>query len=120
MPAYPGPGQARLIRVNNTEFLLNDEPVSAGLASVALQLDKLSYPFGFAVEVGFSAAPGAFSLQVQGAERDLDSSYTQLGAITAVNAGNTARFDGGSSYPKFVRVLLASGGAGNITALLSR
>src|SRR6266446_47597 len=102
MPAYPGAGQATMINANKTKYFWNNEAILAGAASVAFMLERqkaASYPFGFAVEIAFSGAPGTFEVDVQGAETDTDANYVQLGpGIAAVNASNVARFDGSGFY----------------------
>lgn len=114
MPVYPGSAKATIINANTQVFLFNNERTGPGSpinkASIACQLERqksASYPFGFAVEIAFSGAPGTFEADVQGAETDADANYCNLGTpITAVNAGNVGRFEGVAVYPKFVRVLV--------------
>jgi len=98
---------------------------SPAYASIAFMLERqksAAYPFGFAIEVWFSGAPGTFEVDAQGAETDQDSHYCTLGtAITAVNASNVARFEGVNLYPKFVRVFVKTLGNDVLTsAVLTR
>ena len=104
---YPGPGQANLLNANHQYFLFQNERVYGGKSSVAVQLSRLpnmAYPFGAAVQVQFSGAPGSFNLDIQGAEDDVEAQYVALTAITAVNSSNAGRASIGFTYPKFVRV----------------
>ncbi len=104
---YPGSGQANLLNANHQYFLFQNERVLGGKSSVAVQLGRLpwmAYPFGAAVQVQFSGAPGSFNLDIQGAEDDVDAMYVALTAITTVNASNVGRASIGFTYPKFVRV----------------
>lgn len=59
-----------------------DKPQMAGLNNVRM-------------EVGFSGAPGAFTLDVQGADYDLDGNYVNITGleVTTVNTGNVAYLD---------------------------
>jgi hypothetical protein len=116
MPAYAGNNQAPLLRENRQIFLWQNETVPAGAAtgslSIAVQLERVrsvAYPWGFSVEVAFSGAPGAFEIDVMGADTDNANYYIKIGSITAVNASNVGRFDGiGSNitYPKYVALYM--------------
>ena len=125
---YPGTGLATLLNTNTQVFLFVNQPIAAGspgVSSIAVQLERQkssSYPFGFAIEILFSGAPGTFEVDVQGAEQDQNISYCLLGTkITTVNGSNVARFEGVSLYPKFVRVNVPTmGNAVNMTALITR
>ncbi len=104
---YPGQGQARLLNMNHQYFLFQNQRVTGGQASVAVQLSRMprtAYPFAAAFQVNFSGAPGVFEVDVEGAEDDVDAYYVKLQAITAVNAGNTGRAAACSEYPKFCRL----------------
>lgn len=109
-PLYPGPGQGKLLNANHQYYAWQYNFVESNSASVAFQLSRIksaAYPWGFAIEVYFSGDPGAFELQVQGAEIDQESSYCQLGSsITTVDADYSNRADYKMYYPKFVRVYL--------------
>lgn len=110
MPIYPGSGLAKLINANKQVFLFQNERIAGGTASIAFQLERqkaAAYPWGAAVEVSFSAAPGTVAIDVQGSETDTAASFCTLGSsIAAVNASNYARFEILAYYPKFVRVLV--------------
>lgn len=108
---YPGPAQAHLLNMNHQYFLFQNNRVAATQASVAVQLARLpwaGYPFAAAFQVSFSGDPGAFELDVEGAEDDADAYYVKLDDITTVNAAFTGRVSICSAYPKFVRVRLIS------------
>lgn len=124
MPGYAGSGQAKLIRYNEQQYFWNGETITSGL-SAAWELSRTTgtyYPWGFAVEVQFSGAPGAFEVDVMGSESDTQGSYVKLGSITTVNASNYGRFDNVTSfYPKFVALSMASLANGvTVTAKLTR
>jgi len=79
----------------------------------------------YSIEIGFSGAPGAFSVQVQEADVDADASYiTPSNAaytMTVVTAQNKARADLTTGAGKFIRVLLASrANAVTMTAKITR
>jgi len=139
MPAYSGINQAALLRENKQVFCWKNEVVAASAAtgslSVAFQLERVrsvSYPWGFSVEVAFTdattglpSAPGAFEVDVMGADTDNPNYYIKIGSITAVNAFNVGRFDGiGSNltYPKYVALYMKTlGNAGvAVTGQLTR
>lgn len=91
MPGYAGNGLAKLLRVNSQGgFLWNNETVAAGVfpgsLSVAYQVERLdyaSYPWGASFEVIFNGNPGAFEIDIVGANTDQAQNYTYLGSITA-------------------------------------
>jgi hypothetical protein len=137
MPKYPGQGLATLINANQQIYLFggsgqqttSPERPGAGspsYASIAYGLERQKaafYPWGFAVEIWFTGAPGTFEVDIQGAELDMDSHYVTIGtAITAVNASNVGRFDSGVTiWPKYVRAFVKTlGNDVSITAVLTR
>ncbi|HET7107818.1 MAG TPA: hypothetical protein VFI38_13490 [Candidatus Acidoferrum sp.] len=62
-----------------------------------------------AVEIVWSGAPGAISVQFQTADTDIDAAYVQEGAaITTVNAGNVSRAEFPDVVAKFARILIAT------------
>lgn len=106
MPAYAGAGQAKLLRDNSQGVMFANETVPVGTLSNAFLLERINrsfYPWGFSVEAKFTAAPGAFTLYIMGANTDDPGSYIQIGSITVVNASNVGRWDMPSNvWPKFV------------------
>jgi hypothetical protein len=132
MPAYPGNGLATLLSYTKQGIFWQGEtvPVAAaqGSLSVAFQLQRVDsafYPWGFAVEVQFSGAPGTFEIDVMGAETDngapLPGNYVKIGMINAVNASNVGRFETMALYPKYVALYVATlPNAVTITAKISR
>jgi hypothetical protein len=128
MPNYAGTNQAVLLRENRQVFCWQNETIAASTAtgslSVAFQLERVrsvSYPWGFSVEVAFSGAPGAFEVDVMGADTDNALYYNKIGSITAVNAGNVGRFDGigtNATYPKYVALYMKT--LGNVVAVTAQ
>jgi hypothetical protein len=120
MPSYPGNALATLLRDNTQKFFWNNETVVTGTLSVAYELERVnrsSYPWGYAVEVQFSGAPGTFELDIMEAETDNIGNYVKVGSIVAVNAFNVGRFETTSLFPKYVAAyLLTLAGAVNVTA----
>lgn len=119
MSAYAGAGQAQFLKENSQAYAWGEpgtsESVAALSASLAFMLDRKPqpryYPWGMAVEVQFSGAPGAFEVDVEAAEIDDPAHYVKVGSITTVNASNVGRLDITSSTPffgRFVRLYMAS------------
>ena len=73
---------------------------------------------GLSVEAGFSGTPGAFSLQLQVADTDVDAAYINLGAaLTTVNTGNYARLETNTNA-RFARVFVTTQPANAVTAIV--
>ena len=78
-------------------------------AQVALAPAFSSGKVRAAVEIVWSGAPGAISVQLQTADTDIDAAYVQEGAaITTVNAGNVSRAEYPDAVAKFARILIAT------------
>ena len=78
-------------------------------AQVALAPAFSSGKVRAAVEIVWSAAPGAISVQLQTADTDIDAAYTQEGAaITNVNTGNVTRTEFPDVVAKFARIFIAT------------
>jgi len=78
-------------------------------AQVALAPAFSSGKVRAAVEIVWSAAPGAISVQLQTADTDIDAAYTQEGAaITNVNTGNVTRAEFPDVVAKFARIFIAT------------
>ena len=107
---YQGAGNASLLRCNCQQYVWNKQNITAGATtSIALQLERIKsgffYPWGAAVEVAFSGAPGTFSIGIQFAETDTDANYVTVGTITAVNTSNVGRYDMPNTvFPKYIRL----------------
>ena len=106
---YPGPGQAGLLRANEQQQLWSAQNLAAGTTtSIAVQLERRTgsfYPWGAAIEIAFSGAPGTFEISVQFAETDKDANFVAVGSITAVNSSNVGRYDMPNTvFPKYVRL----------------
>jgi hypothetical protein len=106
MPAYPGNSQAILLRNNRQGHFWNNETVPANTLSRAFQLERInrsSYPWGCSFEAFFGGIPGAFEIDIMGANMDVIQNYVSLGTITAVNSYNVGRWDMPSNmWPKYV------------------
>jgi hypothetical protein len=106
MPGFGGSGKATLLRDNQQVYLWQNEPVAAGALSVAFELARIShsfYPWGLSIEVMFSAAPGAFEIDIMAANNDVAANYIQIGSIATVNATNVGRWDMPTNiWPKYV------------------
>ncbi len=103
---YPGTGKAELLHVNQQCFLFQRTRALAGQASVGVQLERGNrsfYPWGAAIQVEFSGAPGVFEIDVEASEDDRDVSYISIVTIVAVNANNVGRAAIGFTWPKFIR-----------------
>jgi len=78
-------------------------------AQVALAPAFSSGKIRVSVEIVWSAAPGAISVQLQTADTDIDAAYNQEGAaITTVGAGNVTRAEFPDVVAKFARILIAT------------
>jgi hypothetical protein len=62
-----------------------------------------------AVEIVWSAAPGAISVQFQTADTDIDAAYANEGAaFSNLTAGNVTRAEFPDVVAKFARILIAT------------
>lgn len=96
---------------------------AAASARVALGV-KEGGPGGFSVTGFFSGAPGAFEVDVQVSDVDVDAQYQTClnGNISVVDATNqTFHYDGSTVLATFVRLLMRSRtNAVNVTADVRR
>jgi len=115
MPGYGGSGTAKLLLQNQQVPLFQQESVPAGRASIAVQLERnrnapaigISFQIYFTDANGNPANPGAFEIDVQSSDIDLDSQYVLESAFTSpVNNSYVGRIEFGTIYAKYVRVLL--------------
>lgn len=119
MPVYPGNNLATLLYEGYQGQLFVAETLITGVSSIAFRLRRergSSYPWGAAFQLAFSAAPGAFGVDIQVAETDTDASYVTVDSITAVNTGFTARYDMLSVYPSYVRARVTAAPANAVLA----
>src|SRR5271163_1760513 len=88
-PDTGGGGQASSIAYENPAA-----PQAGQAFALANRGDNSMSPWGFAVDGIFSAAPGAFEVDIQGAFVDADAEYSVLvnGAIAATDANATLKF----------------------------
>ena len=125
MPGFAGTGKATLLRDNQQVYLWQNEPVAAGTLSIAYELARIShsfYPWGLSVEVMFAAAPGAFEIDIMGANNDSAGNYIQIGSIATVNATNVGRWDMPSNvWPKYIAAFMKTlGNAVNTSLQVTR
>jgi len=126
MPLYPGPGKAALLYENRQAWLFQNEAITAGQSSIACQLHRIfgdSYPFGASFEIGFSADPGAFEVDIQTSDSDAaDGKYFSVVQTTGpLNASFLTRVEMPLFWARFVRVKLVSiTNAVNLTVELTR
>jgi len=116
MPAYPGSSLAKLLRNNQQAFFWQNESVPVntypGSLSIAFQLERINrsfYPWGAAFEVSFSGNPGAFEIDIVGANADLPQNYIYLGTINAVNSYVAGSYVGRWDMPSNVWVKYVAG-----------
>jgi hypothetical protein len=127
-PPYSiGPGDS--VQVWNAESpAAGAGPLAGGLSSASQQVALVRVPgengTSFSVDGYFSAAPGAFEVDVQAAVNDVDSQYQTVasGNLTTVDAVNqTFHFAGNAENARFVRLLLRTlTNAVNVTASIKR
>jgi hypothetical protein len=123
---YPGPGKAVLLRPGMSTFLFQNNLITAGQSSIAVQLERTKsgffYPIGFSVEVSFSGAPGTFEVDVQTSDTDQDSFYVLNTKITTgLNASNVGRLEVLSYWALFARISVPTlQNAVNVTAKITR
>lgn len=128
MPAYKA-GQIVAIWPGDFQQVWNAEqpvPGSGGASAserVALG-ERDGSPGGFSATGFFSGAPGAFEIDVQVSDVDVDTQFQTCanGNITSVDAtNNTWHFDGSTVLTTFVRLLMRSRtNAVNVTADIRR
>jgi len=126
MPAYPGPNLADFLRNNSLRYMWDNEIAPAGTLSRSFVLERINrsfYPYGLSFEVSFAANPGAFEIDLMGANTDDPRYYITLGTITAANNGFGSLFTGfvgrwdmpTNMWPKYVAGYVKS--LGNAVAL---
>ncbi len=124
MPAYSSTTSPPSISQGDSVQVWNAEQPAAGnggaSASIRVALVPQAARKGFSVTGFFSAAPGAFEIDVQVSDVDADTQYQTFanGNITSVDATNqTFHFDGSSVDALFVRLLMRTRtNAVNVTA----
>lgn len=135
---YPGAGQAALLRANQQQYLFQQQlltaaQISAGGASVAVQLERINritYPFACSVQVWFTNAsgvgvtPGAFDVEAQTSDVDVDSQFSDTSGLTGgLNASFSGRIELVTNWMKFLRVRVptfANASTVFLNALVSR
>lgn len=133
---YPGAGQASLLRANQQQYLfqqtlLSAAQVSAGTASVAVQLERINrvvYPFACSIQIwftdvnGVAASPGTIDIEAQTSDVDVPAQYSNtLGLTGGLNAGFSGRIELVTNWMKFLRILpVTLSNAVYLNALVSR
>jgi hypothetical protein len=137
MPGYAGAGSATLLRNDQQGILFsyNDGTIAAKTLSVAFLLERINrsfYPWGLSFEAQFSANPGAFDIDLLGANTDAPTNYVLMGSITTTNnaynsdstnfSGWVGRYDMASNlWPKYVAAYVKSlGNAVNISLIVNK
>jgi hypothetical protein len=111
---------------------MNDAPPAStypGSLSTAFLLERLdyaSYPWGASVEAVFSGNPGAFEIDIVGANIDAPQNYVQLGTITTANSYVSGYYTGRWDMPtnmwvKYVAAYMKTlANAVNVTLMVTR
>jgi hypothetical protein len=120
MPGFGGTGQAILLRENQQRYLFQQEQVTVGRASIAVQLERVRgsyYPWGISFQFYFTdvngnpADPGAFGIDIQTSDVDQDALYSTAlpypGTAT-LNASFSGHAELVNFYAKYVRVSVKS------------
>jgi hypothetical protein len=111
---YPGSSLATLLRENQQAYMFQQQLIAAGASSIAFQLNRTrgaAYPFGCSFQIWFTnssgaaANPGAFEIDVQDSDLDVDAQYCVLSSLTGgLNASFVGRIELPTFWGKFVRV----------------
>jgi hypothetical protein len=104
---FPG----AIVTLWNAEQPAPGNGTAAATQQVAIVVKSGHIAAAFAIDAKFSAAPGAFEVDVQAAAVDADTNYQTVsnGNITTVDAtNNTFHFDGSTVVAKFIRLLMRS------------
>jgi hypothetical protein len=114
MPGYQT-GRATLLRTNRQAYLFQREPVAAGTASAAFQLERINrsaYPWGASFHLSFTDAsgkpadPGVFEIDIQTSDIDQDAQYCTINSwpsSSSLNASFVGRMELPTFYAKYVR-----------------
>lgn len=103
MPAYAA-GNATQLSPGDQVAVFNAEAIAAGTASQAVSAQRAgSTPYGESWEIIFSAAPGAFQVDIQHADTDVDAAYVTVNSVSAVNTNQAARVELPACWAKFSR-----------------
>lgn len=108
MPAYQASGSITALYPGDTATLILAERPAAGVASlqVALGGNPDGSPLKLSVEGLFAGAPGAFEVDLQTSDTDVDADYiSQAAVLNAVNANNACRAEFPAIVAKFARLL---------------
>lgn len=124
MPAWAAGGSLILNANTQRQVWIATDNLAANSASQAVLLERQKaafYPWGFAVQIAFTTAPGSIDIEIQGSETDDDASYVKLVSITTVNSSNVGRADVLTYFPKYVRLFVRTmTGTKNALAIITR
>ena len=125
MPAYQTTGSITALYPGDSKTVISAEQPASGTAS--LQVALAQNPNGaaqkLAVEVAFAGVPGAFEVDLQTSDDDVDAHYvSNTTTISAVNAGNSARVEYPNIVALFARLLTKTQNANavNCSATITR
>ena len=115
MSAYPGSGQAQLLRSNHQIALFGDggtvgELVAAGTLSQAVQLERINrtfYPFGASFQLTFGGNPGVFEVDIMTSDIDEQIYYCTINSLTStaqLNSNYSGRVELPNFWAKYVAV----------------
>ncbi len=123
MPAYQTTGNIPALYPGDTTTVINAEQPATGTQSQQVAIAPAPNPAKLSVEVFFSAAPGAFEIDLQTSDDDVASHYvSNVQTITVVNANNVARVE----FPNIValfallKTVTQNANAVNCTAKITR
>jgi|SRR5580765_4740056 len=108
---YPGSGRAALLRPGNYIYVLQNQVLVSGQASIAFQLERTKsgfyYPIGFSLEISFAGAPGTFEVDLQTSDTDQDAFFCTAAILNgSLNANNVGRIEWTNYWALFGRVLV--------------
>lgn len=115
---WGGDGVAELLRPGETQYLLQQQQITPGQATIGIQVDRIRsgffYPFGVSIQIWFTdvngnaAAPGAFEIDLQTSDVDKDGLYCTGTGVTSVvgSTGQSCRIESTINWFRFMRCLV--------------
>jgi hypothetical protein len=105
MPAY-NTATAPVLTPSRPVKVWDAEAVTTGGKSQQISMHRFDQPGCLSVEVKFSGAPGAFTLDLQTADTDAEAYYVTKTSLTAVNSTNVGRLEVPTVVAKFARLVM--------------